>query len=144
MPSGRSASLEGLPERIASLLDVERRAVMTTISADGAAHSVPVVFARVGDEIISPIDHKPKTGDILARVENIGRDDRVTLLVDHWNEEWERLVWLMVRGRARVDAKAPLSLMQELNRRYPQYEPDERHNALIRVAPVRLVWWSWT
>ena len=144
VPGGRATSLEELPERVQSLLDTERRAVMTTISRDGSAHSVPVVFARVEDEIISPIDHKPKTGEILKRVKNIGRDDRVTLLVDHWDEEWERLVWLMIRGRARIDAEAPLSLMLELNRRYSQYEPDERHDALIRITPVRLSWWSWT
>src|SRR5688572_12417150 len=132
MPSGRANSFEGLPARVASLLDDERRGVMTTIAEEGSVHAVPVVFARVGSEIISPIDHKPKTGDVLARVKNIGRDDRVTLLIDHYDEDWTRLVWLMVRGRATVDPDASLELMRELNRRYPQYEPDERHDALIR------------
>lgn len=117
---------------------------MTTISADGSAHTVPVVFARVGAEIISPIDHKPKSGNVLARVKNIGRDDRVTLLIDHYDEDWTKLVWLMVRGRATVDPDASAESMRELNRRYPQYEQDERHDALIRIRPVRLSWWSWS
>jgi PPOX class probable F420-dependent enzyme len=144
MPSGRAASLTELPERIASLLDVERRGVMSTIAEDGSAHAVPVVFARLGDEIVSPIDHKPKSGEILGRVKNLGRDDRVTLLIDHYDEDWTSLAWLMVRGRATVDPDAPLDLMRELNHRYPQYEPDERHDALIRIQPVRLSWWSWS
>lgn len=144
MPSGHAASLSELPGRVASLLDIERRGVMTTISADGSAHAVPVVFAWVGAEIVSPIDHKPKTGDILARVKNIGRDDRVTLLVDHYDEDWTKLVWLMIRGRATVDPDASPELMQVLNHRYPQYEPDERHDALLRIQPVRLSWWSWS
>lgn len=144
MVGGRATSLEELPERVQSLLETERRGVMTTIADDGSAHAVPVVFARVGAEIISPIDHKPKSGIILARVKNIGRDDRVTLLVDHYDEDWTKLVWLMVRGRATVDPDAPLELMRDLNRRYPQYEPDERHDALIRIRPVRLSWWAWS
>ncbi len=144
MPSGTANSLEELPERVAALLDTERRAVMTTVSFDGSAHSVPVVFARIEEEIVSPIDHKPKSGHILARVRNIDRDDRVTLLIDRWDEEWTRLVWVMIRGRARVDPDAPPSLMNALNTRYPQYEPDERHDALIRIRPTHLTWWSWT
>lgn len=136
--------MSDLPERVASLLDSERHGVMTTIAEDGSAHAVPVVFARVGAEIISPIDHKPKSGTVLARVTNIGRDDRVTLLIDHYDEDWTRLVWLMVKGRATVDPDASHELMRELNRRYPQYEQDERHDALIRIRPVRLSWWSWS
>ena len=117
---------------------------MTTIAADGSVHAVPVVFARVGEELVSPIDHKPKTGAVLARVKNLQRDDRVTVLIDHWDEDWKRLAWLMIRGRATVDGNAPVSMMRELNRRYPQYEPDERHDALIRIRPVLLSWWAWT
>ena len=144
MPSGRATSFDELPERIASLLHAARRAVMTTLAVDGSPHSVPVVFARVGEEIVSPIDHKPKTGQVLARVKNISRDDRVTLLIDHWDEEWERLCWLMVRGRATADPQASDELMRAVNERYPQYEPDERHDALIRIRPTRLSWWAWS
>ena len=144
MPSGTAGSFEELPEPVASLLETERRAVMTTIAPDGSPHSVPVVFVRVGGEILSPIDHKPKTVQILRRVRNIGRDDRVTLLVDHWDEEWTRLGWLMIRGNAVVDPDAPSSEMKLLNRRYAQYDPDERHDALIRIRPTRLSWWTWS
>lgn len=144
MPSGRAGSFDELPQRVQSLLDTESRGVMSTISADGSPHSVPVVFAVVGNEIISPIDHKPKSGVVMARVRNLGRDDRVTLLIDHYVDEWERLAWLMVRGTAIVDEDAPMPMMLALNRRYPQYAPDERHDALIRITPTKLSWWSWT
>lgn len=116
---------------------------MSTSAADGSAHAVPVVFAYVGDEIVSPIDHKPKSGQVLARVKNLARDDRVTLLIDRWDEDWTKLGWLMVRGRATVDPDAPLSLMQLLNERYEQYAADERHDALIRIRPRQLSWWTW-
>ncbi len=144
MPSGRADALSGLPNSVRALIEDARRAVMTTLDRDGSAHSVPVVFAAVGGEIVSPIDHKPKSGRILARVRNLHRDDRVTLLVDHWDEDWTRLIWVMVRGHAVVDLEAPDHLMRALNSRYPQYGADERHDALIRIRPAHLLWWAWS
>ena len=116
---------------------------MTTISPDGSPHSVPVVFAAVEDEIVSPIDHKPKSGEVLRRVKNLRRDERVILLIDEWDEDWTKLAWLMVRGTAVVDQDAEMDVMRALNARYPQYEPNERHDALIRIRPTRLLWWAW-
>ena len=144
MASGQGASLTDLPTAIRALLDDERRAVMSTVDPDGSAHSVPVVFAVVGAEIVSPIDHKPKTGRVMRRVHNIERDARVTLLIDHWDEAWTRLAWVMVRGTATLETDYPDELLHALNARYSQYEPDERHDALIRIRPNRLLWWSWS
>jgi PPOX class probable F420-dependent enzyme len=144
MPSGREDSLRGLPAQVRRLLDEGRRGVMTTLDLNGSAHSVPVVFAVVDDEIVSPIDHKPKTGQVLARVKNLRRDPRATLLVDHWDEDWTKLVWLMIRGTAVVDEQPPFDLMRAINARYPPYAADERHDALIRLQPSRLMWWSWS
>jgi PPOX class probable F420-dependent enzyme len=144
MPSGRANSLSKLPHSVRALVDEARRAVMTTLAGHGGTHSVPVVFAVIDDEIVSPIDHKPKTGRVLARVTNLQRDDRVTLLIDRWDEDWTRLIWLMVQGHAVVDPGAPMGLMRALNVRYPQYHPDERHDALIRIHPTQLLWWAWS
>lgn len=144
MPSGRCDSISELPSSIRALFDDERRGVMSTVAADGSAHSVPVVFVVVGDEIVTPIDHKPKSGKVMARIRNLERDPRVTLLVDRWDEDWTRLAWVMARGAARVDEVYPDDLLRPLNARYPQYEPDERHDALVRIRPTRFLWWSWT
>jgi len=144
MPTGTATSFDELPQRIRALLTDERRAVMTTVARDGSPHAVPVVIAHTADEIVSPIDHKPKSGEVMKRVRNIEADDRVTLLVDHWDEDWTRLAWLMVRGRATLDTDPPPSLMRLINARYGQYDQDQRHDALIRIRPTRLSWWSWT
>lgn len=144
MASGRADHFDELPDQIRPLLDRVRRGVMSTVEPDGTAHSVPVVFAVVGEEIVSPIDHKPKTGVVMRRVRNLERDDRVTLLLDHYDEEWTRLAWLMVRGHATVDPNPSDDLNRALNARYRQYEPDERHDALVRIRPTKLSWWSWT
>jgi len=143
MPSGRARVLADLPETVRALLDRERRGVLTTLDPDGSGHSVPMVFVVIGDEIVSPIDHKPKTGRLLARVRNIERDPRVTVLIDHWDEDWTRLAWVMVRAHAMIDPDAPPEVVQSLNARYQQYTPDERPDALIRIRPTLLTWWTW-
>jgi PPOX class probable F420-dependent enzyme len=144
MPSGNARSLDELPARILDIIESGRRGVMSTVGKDGHPHSVPVVFAICGAEVISPIDHKPKTGEVMARVRNLGRDDRVTLLLDHWDEDWTRIGWVMIRGRAVVDTDAPLDDMRLINVRYPPYKPDERHDALIRISPESILWWTWS
>jgi PPOX class probable F420-dependent enzyme len=143
MPSGHARAVDDLPESVRALFERERRGVLTTLNPDGSGHSVPVVFVVIGGEIVSPIDHKPKTGRVLTRVKNIERDARVTILVDHWDEDWTRLAWVMVRARAVIDREAPLDVVQALNTRYRQYPPDERPQALLRMHPVDLTWWTW-
>jgi PPOX class probable F420-dependent enzyme len=144
MPSGRAGALVDLPEPVRALLERERRGVLTTLAPDGSGHSVPIVFVVIDDEIVTPIDRKPKTGRVLARVRNIERDARVTVLVDHWDEDWTRLAWVMVRAHAVIDPDAPPEVVQSLNARYQQYAPDERPDALIRIRPTKLTWWTWT
>ena len=144
MTSGSASAIDDLPESVRALFDRERRGVLTTLEPDGSGHSVPIVFVVSGSEIVSPIDHKPKTGGVLARVRNIERDDRVTVLVDHWDEDWKRLAWVMVRGHAVIESHSPSEVVQSLNARYQQYAPDERPDALIRIRPTKLTWWTWT
>ena len=65
----------------------------------GAPHLVPVVFARDQADLVTAVDGKPKSGKVLARIDNITRDPRVTLLADHYEEDWSSLWWVRVDGR---------------------------------------------
>ena len=86
----------------AQLLAEERAGVLGTIARSGLPQLVPVCFALVEGDIAIAIDEKPKRGGTLARVRNIERDPRATLLVDHYEERWERLAWLRLEGDASV------------------------------------------
>jgi PPOX class probable F420-dependent enzyme len=143
MTSGTASTIADLPESVRALFERERRGVLTTLDPDGRGHSVPMVYVISGNEIVSPIDHKPKTGRELARVRNIQRDARVTVLVDHWDEDWTRLAWVMVRGHAVIESDAAPEVVQSLNARYQQYSSDERPDALIRIRPTTSTWWTW-
>lgn len=73
-----------------------------TVDEQGRAHVVPFVFALDGDTLYTAIDHKPKTTRNLRRLENVRRDPRATVLVDHYEDDWERLWWVCARGTARL------------------------------------------
>ena len=138
-----------------ALLAQARRATLATIGPDGRPRLVPCCFALLdsddGPVLVTPIDEKVKQGSdplSLARVQDIQRDARVTLLVDRWDEDWDHLAWLRLHGTARLvwPGEAPNDrdvAIMALRQRYPQY----RTHALeslpliwIRVASVRA--WS--
>ncbi len=143
MPGGTCAQLDELPPRLRSLLDSARRGVLVTVGRD-APHAVPVVFVVRDEGIVSPIDDKPKEGPELARITNIQRDDRATLLVDYWDEDWSRLCWVMVRGRARVLDSNPVT--EQLRPRWPQYTDEELSpgDRAIALTPQKISWWAWS
>jgi PPOX class probable F420-dependent enzyme len=73
-----------------------------TIDAQGRPHLVPFSFALVGDVVYTAVDSKPKTKRRLQRVANIERDPRATLLVDHYEEDWTKVWWCVIRGLGHV------------------------------------------
>jgi PPOX class probable F420-dependent enzyme len=117
---------------------------LATTDPDGRPHLVPIVFAVDGDTLYSAVDSKPKRSRRLRRIENARARPDVTLLVDHYDEDWGRLWWIRVRGRARVLDGGPehdraLALLAE---KYPQYraEPPEGPVLAVDVTEVRA--WS--
>ncbi|MDE2932534.1 MAG: TIGR03668 family PPOX class F420-dependent oxidoreductase [Chloroflexota bacterium] len=128
------------------LLEDERSGVLGTIARSGLPQLVPVCFALVEGTIAIAIDEKPKQGVTLARVRNIERDSRATLLVDHYEEHWERLAWLRLEGDADVLKRGDgwPDALDALRRRYPRYrEMSLESLPLIRLRPARVVGWRW-
>ena len=48
------------------------------------------------------MDAKPKRTTRLRRLANIADNPRISLLVNEWSEEWSRLRWVPVDGRAEI------------------------------------------
>jgi PPOX class probable F420-dependent enzyme len=109
-------------ERVATA----RVARLATIDPDGRAHLVPVVFVVDSDTLYTAVDAKPKRSPRLRRIENARERPDVTVLVDQYDEDWRRLWWVRLRGRARVldngdEAERALRLLAE---KYEQYSTD--------------------
>ena len=128
------------------LLEDERSGVLGTIARSGLPQLVPVCYALVGDAIAVAIDEKPKQGATLARVRNIERDPRATLLVDHYEERWEQLAWLRLEGDADIVERGSdwPEALEALRRRYPRYRSMALEGLpVIRLRPARVVGWRW-
>jgi PPOX class probable F420-dependent enzyme len=118
---------------------------MATVRADGAPHLVPIVFALDGDVVHSVVDAKPKRSMKLQRLANIAANPGVSLLVDHYDEEWEALWWVRADGTARVVEGGPEQdrAVALLRAKYPQYERwPEPIGAAVIMRVDRWRWWS--
>ena len=104
------------------LLDTTPVARLATVAPDGRPHLVPVVFARAGGRLWTPVDAKPKRDGELARVRHLRREPRAALLLDAYDEDWQRLWWLRIDGRAEIVEGAVPPVVAALRAKYPQYE----------------------
>jgi PPOX class probable F420-dependent enzyme len=114
---------------------------LATTDPDGRPHLVPIVFAVAGDTLYSAVDRKPKSSRTLRRIENARVRPDVTVLVDHYEDDWRRLWWIRLRGRARVldDGAEHDHALELLTEKYPQYraEPPEGSVLAVDVTDVR-------
>jgi PPOX class probable F420-dependent enzyme len=103
--------LESSPGGHHVLSDHERRFLLTrqvghlaTADSRAVPHVVPVCFAILQDNLYFTIDEKPKrvAGPALKRVRNIERNPMVAIVIDRYDEDWTRLGWVMLRGRAEI------------------------------------------
>ncbi|QBJ95971.1 TIGR03668 family PPOX class F420-dependent oxidoreductase [Rhodococcus sp. ABRD24] len=122
-----------------------RIARLATVTADGAPHVVPVVFAVAGDTVYTAVDDKPKTTRRLRRLDNIAATGRVSLLVDHYDEDWSRLWWVRVDGDASVlpaDSAEGTAAIDALTAKYAQYSALRPGGPVIAIRDLQ--WRGWT
>ena len=130
-------------------LKESRVARLATRDAQGRPHVVPVCYAYDGKVFYTPLDRKPKkkTGGELARVRNIRANPEVMLLVDHYEEDWAELWYILVRGRGEIlsGGEARKKAVGLLRKKYPQYASREllpEDATVIRITPEKVVAWG--
>jgi PPOX class probable F420-dependent enzyme len=119
---------------------------LATVAEDGRPHLVPCCFALDGDIAYSVVDHKPKRSAALRRLDNIRAHPEVCLLVDHYDDDWSRLWWVRLDGRARVleDGPEHASAIALLCVKYPQYRTTPPSGAVVAIDVVACRAWSAT
>jgi PPOX class probable F420-dependent enzyme len=87
-----------------SFLLAQRIGHLATADSRAMPHVVPVCFTISQDTLYIAIDEKPKrvAGPALKRVRNIETNPMVAIVVDRYDEDWTRLGWVMLRGRAEI------------------------------------------
>jgi PPOX class probable F420-dependent enzyme len=120
-----------------------RVARLATTTAEGSPHLVPVVFARVGETVWTAVDAKPKSTTALRRLDNVRAHPAVSLLVDHYNDDWATLWWVRADGVATVlDVEDARDGLDALVAKYPQYQANPPPGPVLRVDVTRWVSWS--
>ena len=121
-----------------------RVARLATVDAEGRPHLVPICFVLEGETLYSAVDEKPKRSKRLKRLENIRRRPEVTVLVDHYEEDWTRLWWVRLDGRASVldDGREREHALELLRAKYEQYLAEPPTGAVIAVQVGRWRGWS--
>jgi PPOX class probable F420-dependent enzyme len=110
------------------------------MATDGP-HLVPITFAIEGDVVFTAVDHKPKRTTALKRLANIERDPRVSLLADHYEEDWSALWWARADGTAVVHEQHPHAV-ELLRKRYAQYADRPPEGPVIEVTVERWSGWA--
>jgi PPOX class probable F420-dependent enzyme len=120
-----------------------RIARLATLDPDGRPHLVPIVFAIAGDSLYTAVDAKPKRSRRLRRIENARERPDVTVLIDHYEEDWSKLWWARLRGRARVydsgnEFDRGLSLLAD---KYQPYRASPPQGPVLAVEVTE--WRTW-
>ncbi len=89
------------PQQLA-FLDAQCAGRLAAADRLGQPHVVPVRYAWAGDALYIALDEKPKRvrPERLKRVQNILENSQVALVVDQYDDDWSRLAYVLVQGRA--------------------------------------------
>jgi len=135
--------------RVREFVSVARVGHLATASLDGVPHNIPLCFWFDGTNFYFAIDQKPKreAGLKLKRMRNIASNPRVALMIDHYEEDWASLAFVLIHGRARVvdDPGEYMMALRNLRDKYPQYRAmalNPESNPLVKIEPERVHVWG--
>jgi PPOX class probable F420-dependent enzyme len=126
------------------LFSAARVARLSTVSAVGEPHLVPITFVLIDEVIYTAVDTKPKRTMTLRRITNIQETSRACVLADHYADDWTTLWWV------RADADGSVleaggdeagKAIEALLAKYPQYAADPPPGPVIRLRVRR--WTGW-
>jgi len=135
------------PEPSRALIDRSRVARLATVDAKGRPHVVPICFVLVGDCLYTIVDDKPKRRDRpIRRLVNIEAEPNVAIVIDAYDDDWDNLEYVQLRGRASLvsDGGVFLSVRAELRKKYEGYRSmNLRASAhpLIEVRVAHVHYW---
>jgi len=126
-----------------------RVARLATADAQGSPHVIPVCFVFDGHAIYTVVDEKPKRTSPrrLRRIRNIEVNPQVALVVDHYDEDWARLCYVLVSGLAQIIEDGPdhMHARALLLDKYPQYRTMRLDGRpMIKITPRHIVAWAAT
>jgi PPOX class probable F420-dependent enzyme len=128
-------------------VEAQRVARLATADSRAVPHVVPVCFGLAGEAVYITIDQKPKQqrGRPLKRLRNIADNPRAAMVFDLYDEDWRRLAWVMLHGRAEILTDGPEHDRAQalLRARYPQLAAMQLDGLPVIVLHIeRVVSWG--
>ena len=131
-------------------IDAARIGRMATVRSDGTPHIVPITFAISNETLVTAVDAKPKRTAKLQRLQNLRDNPAVSVIIDHYADDWSALWWIRIDGLAKVvtrdlesgDAPASTAATEALIAKYPQYQVTPPDGPVIIAKPTRWTMWS--
>ena len=139
-----------ISDAIQAKLEDARVARLATLDAEFGPHIVPICFAYDGKVFYTAVDRKPKrvAPERLARLRHIRAVPQVALLIDKYREDWGRLWYVLVLGKAKLIPKSAreerAEAIRRLRAKYPQYAAGMLADdaPIIRITPERIISWG--
>ena len=120
---------------------------LATADNKGRPHVIPFCYVFDGEAIYSVLDAKPKATPLweLRRARNILANPYVSVVIDHYEEDWSRLRYVLVSGEARLmesgdEWSRAIAMLREKYSQYRQMDLDE--SPIIKITPARFSPWS--
>jgi PPOX class probable F420-dependent enzyme len=125
-------------------LVAEARVGRLATAGAGGIHLVPFCYVLADGWLYSAVDGKAKRGTALRRVSNLRGNPAASVLVDHYDEDWQALWWVRMEATGTVidgleGAEPSLAL---LRRKYPQYASVALGPPVIALRVTRWTGWS--
>jgi PPOX class probable F420-dependent enzyme len=113
-------------------------------------HIVPICFVYDGKLLYTALDRKPKrvSHERLVRLRNIRAVPRVAILIDQYDDDWTKLWYILIRGKAKLIPKSAraehTSAIRKLRAKYPQYAQGMLADdaPIIRITPEQTAFWG--
>jgi PPOX class probable F420-dependent enzyme len=137
-----------IPPAVEEFVERARVARLATIDSKFKPHLVPVVFVFDGNHFFIPLDEKRKTAkpEKLKRIRNIQDNPNVALLIDEYSEDWTKLAFVMIQGKASIAGKTQGNMQlqeayKKLTAKYPQYQKIGLGKVCIVIKPEKVTTW---
>ncbi len=137
-----------LDQKPKTLIKRAKIARLATVDQKSHPYVVPVVFVFHENSFFIPLDEKVKTVNArkLKRVKNIEKNPNVTLVIDEYQNDWKKLFFLMIHGKATVIDGKNNKLMDKVHKllisKYPQYKKIGIGNSCIKINPTKVTFWN--
>src|ERR671919_3099795 len=138
-----------IPPAVEKFIERARVARFATIDSEFKPHLVPVVFVFDGNHFFIPLDEKRKAAkpEKLKRVRNIQDNPNVALLIDQYDEDWTKLAFVMIQGKASVASKREGNIQvrrayNKLMVKYVQYQKIGVGEMCIKITPKKVASWG--